>query len=50
MTHPSQPSENDWQQRLNNYLNSKATPANIEAIRESCPFHLLTHGAIGKVI
>lgn len=47
MTTSTQTPDTNWQERLNNYLNSKATPANIEAIRESCPFHLITHGAIG---
>ena len=46
----SQAASDGWQQRLNNYINTKATPANIDAIRESCPFHLLTHGVIGKMI
>jgi mitochondrial import inner membrane translocase subunit TIM22 len=40
-------SKGNWQARLDNYITSKATPSNIEAIRESCPFQLLTHGVIG---
>ena len=47
MTTSEQASKGNWQARLDNYITSKATPTNIEAIRESCPFQLLTHGVIG---
>lgn len=38
-----------WSDRLSRKLDSLATAANIEAIRESCVTHVISHGAIGKI-
>ena len=42
--------QNGWQQRLNNYSTPKQHLQTLKPSVSHVPFHLLTHGAIGKMI